>query len=46
MKISAFHPNRIFAAATGIDVAQKPVQVKQRFGNDMNYRLLALNAAN
>ena len=28
MKISAFHPNGIFAAAAGIDMTQKPVQVK------------------
>ena len=28
MKISAFHPNGIFAAAAGINMAQKPVQVK------------------
>jgi hypothetical protein len=46
MKISAFHPNGIFAAAAGIDMTQKPVQVKQGFGNDMSHRLLALDAAN
>ena len=46
MKISTFHPNGIFTAPAGIDMTQKPVQVKQRFGNDMYHRLLVLDAAN
>jgi hypothetical protein len=46
MKISAFHPNGIFAALLASIWRKNPFQVKQRFGNDMNHRLLALDAAN
>ena len=46
MKVTAFYPNTATSASLFINMTQKPIQVEQGFGNDMNRGLLTLHTAN